>query len=113
MSPAKVRSATCPDGAKKDDKIESEQRGIMLDDRCSGGKTYYQRYTDERGRERQFKIGPADVVSLAAARRKARSTAAEALIGTDPQERCSLLRVIPTLAELVRDRYLPHVKSYK
>jgi integrase len=85
----------------------------MLEVRCSGGKTYYQRYTDDRGRERQFKIGPADVLSLAAARRKARATAAEALVGEDPQERRAELRSIPTLAELVRDRYLPHVKSYK
>ncbi len=34
----------------------------MLEVRCSGGKTFYQRYTDARGRERQFKIGPADVL---------------------------------------------------
>lgn len=98
---------------RKIDFFDSEQRGFMLEVRCSGGKTYYQRYTDDRGRERQFKIGPADVLSLAAARRKARTTAAEALIGTDPQERRAELRRIPTLAELVHDRYLPHVKSYK
>jgi integrase len=98
---------------KKVDFFDSVQRGFMLEVRCSGGKTYYQRYTDDRGRERQFKIGPADVVPLAAARRKARAPAAEALIGTDPQERRAELRTIPTLAELVRDRYLPHVKSYK
>lgn len=98
---------------RKIDFFDNEQRGFMLEVRCSGGKTYYQRYTDDRGRERQFKIGPADVLSLGAARRKARSTAAEALVGTDPQERRAELRRIPTLAELVRDRYLPHVKSYK
>jgi len=98
---------------RKIDFFDREQRGFMLEVRCSGGKTYYQRYTDDRGRERQFKIGPADVLSLGAARRKARTTAAEALIGTDPQERRAELRRIPTLAELVQDRYLPHVKSYK
>ena len=85
----------------------------MLEVRRSGGKTYYQRYTDNRGRERQFKIGPADVLSLAVARRKARGIAAQALVGADPQERRAELRAVPTLAELVRDRYLPHVKSYK
>jgi integrase len=53
------------------------------------------------------------VLALATARRKARAVAAEALIGTDPQERRAELRAIPTLAELVRDRYLPHVKGYK
>src|ERR1041384_1016441 len=113
LSAAFVKSAVCPDGVKKVDFFDSEQRGFMLEVRRSGGKTYYQRYTDERGRERQFKIGAADVLSLSAARRKARTTAAEALIGSDPQERRAEMRTIPTLAELVRDRYLPHVKSYK
>ncbi len=113
LSAAFVKSAVCPDGTKKVDFFDSAQRGFMLEVRRSGGKTYYQRYTDERGRERQFKIGPADVLSLSVARRKARTTAAEALVGSDPQERRAEMRTIPTLAELVRDRYLPHVKSYK
>jgi integrase len=113
LSAAFVRSAACPDGAKKIDYFDSAQRGFMLEVRRSGGKTFYQRYTDERGRERQFKIGPSDVLSLSMARRKARTTAAEALVGSDPQERRAEMRTIPTFAELVRDRYLPHVKSYK
>lgn len=113
LSAAFIKSAVCPDGAKKVDFFDNEQRGFMLEVRKSGGKTFYQRYTDERGRERQFKIGPADVLSLTMARRKARTTAAEALVGSDPQERRAEMRTIPTLAELVRDRYLPHVKSYK
>jgi integrase len=113
LSSAFVKSAGCPDGQKKIDFFDCARRGFMLEVRRSGGKTYYQRYTDERGRERQYKIGPADVLSLAAARRKARTVAAEALVGTDPQDRRAELRAVPTLAELVRERYLPHVKSYK
>src|ERR1700733_8100132 len=113
LSAAFVKSAACPDGVKKIDFFDSEQRGFMLEVRRSGGKTFYQRYTDERGRERQFKIGPADVLSLDQARRKARLIAAQALIGTDPQDRRKELRTIPTLSAFVRDRYLPHVKSYK
>lgn len=85
----------------------------MLEARSSGGKTYYQRYIDARGRERQFRIGPSDVLGLAEARRKARAVVAQALIGTDPHSQKAELRKIPTLRELVRDRYLPHVKSYK
>ena len=113
LSPSFVRSASCPVGRKKIDFFDLEQRGFMLEVRCSGGKTFYQRYTDARGRERQFKIGPAGVLGLLAARRKARSISAEALVGADPQARRAELRTIPTLAELVRDRYLPHIKSYK
>lgn len=108
-----VRSASCSSGRKKTDYFDIEQRGFMLEVRCSGGKTYYQRYTDARGRERQFRIGPSDVLSLAEARRKARTVVAQALVGTDPQAQRAELRKIPTLKELVRDRYLPHVKSYK
>ena len=108
-----VRSAICPSDKKKIDFFDVEQRGFMLEARCSGGSTYYQRYTDARGRERQFRIGPSDVLSLAEARRKARTVVAQALVGTDPQSQRAELRKIPTLKELVRDRYLPHVKSYK
>lgn len=113
LSPAFVKSAVCPDGLKKVDYFDCEQRGFLLEVRRSGGKTFYQRYTDDRGRERQFKIGPADVLTLSVARRRGRNVQAQALVGDDPQSRRIELRSIPTLAELVRDRYLPHVKSYK
>jgi integrase len=113
ISPAFVKSAICSPEHRKIYFFDIDQRGFMLEVRSSGGKTYYQRYTDSRGRERQFKIGPADVLGLAVARRQARAVSAQALVGADPQSRKAELRTIPTLAELVRDRYLPHVKSYK
>jgi integrase len=114
LSTAFVKSVACPDGQKKIEYFDCAQRGFLLEVRCSGGKTYYQRYSDIRGRERQFKIGPANMLSLAAARRKGRAVVAEVLTGiTDPQDRRAELRTVPTLAEFVRDRYLPHIKSYK
>jgi integrase len=108
-----VASVACVPGRSKVDYFDTDQRGFMLEVRASGGKTYYQRYTDERGRERQYKIGPADAITLEQARKKARTILAQALLGADPQEKRKELRAIPTLAALVRDRYLPHVKSYK
>lgn len=113
LSKAFIERAACEPGKAKVDYFDSEQRGFMLEVRRSGGMTFYQRYTDERGRERQFKIGPADAVPLDQARKKARVVLAQALLGDDPQARRRELREIPTLAELVRDRYLPHVKAYK
>ena len=85
----------------------------MLEVRASGGKTYYQRYTDERARERQFKIGPADVLTLRQAKRKALQIKAEAILGGDPQEARLLRRAIPTLRCFVEEQYLPFVKGYK
>jgi len=85
----------------------------MLEVRVSGGKTYYQRYTDQRGRERQYKIGPTDVLSLEQARRKAKQIVAEALLGADPQKRRRELRAVPQLSGFVYERYLPYVRTYK
>ncbi len=108
-----AEGAACPAGRPKIDFFDAGQRGFMLEVRASGGKTFYQRYTDKRGRERQYKLGPADVLTLDQARRKARLVLAQALVGDDPQQQRRELRAIPTLKEFVRDRYLPHVKSYK
>jgi hypothetical protein len=54
------------------------------------------RYVDARGRQRQFKIGAAHVLSVEQARRKGRSVLAEALLGADPQARRQELRATPT-----------------
>ena len=113
LTPSFVRSARCPTGSRKVDYFDADQRGFMLEVRQSGGKTYYQRYSDGHGRERQFKIGSADVLTLDQARRKARSVLTQAILGTEPQDQRDELRTVPTLAEFAHERYLPHVKSYK
>jgi integrase len=108
-----VRQCACPDGARRVDYFDAAVPGFMLEVRCSGGKTFYQRYRDSGGRERQFKIGPADVLTVSQARRKARSVLAEAILGSDPQKEREELRSIPTLAEFVRDSYMPYAKNVK
>jgi integrase len=108
-----VRQAACVPGRRKTDYFDQAQRGLLLEVRSSGGKTYYQRYTDERGRERQYKIGSADVLSLDQARRKAKQIVAEALLGADPQQRRREMRNIPLLKDFVAERYLPYVRGYK
>jgi integrase len=113
LSASFVRQATCLPGRKKTDYFDVTQRGFLVEVRCSGGKTYYQRYTDERGRERQFKIGSADVLHLEKARRKGRQVVAEALLGADPQQKRREMRAVPQLTHFVHERYLPYVRTYK
>jgi integrase len=108
-----VRRISCLPGRRKVDYFDETQRGFMLEVRCSGGKTFYQRYTDERGRERQYKIGPADVLTLEQARRKARQVVAEALLGADPQQKRREARTVPRLDQFAHERYLPYVRTYK
>ena len=113
LSPALVRNASCPADHKKIDYFDTTMRGFLLEVRASGGKTSYQRYTDERGRERQFKIGPADVLTLRQAKRKATQIKAQAILGNDPQNERQERRSIPTLRSFIEDRYLPFVQGYK
>ena len=108
-----ARDVTCPPEREKIDFFDTDQQGFLLEVRSSGRKTFYQRYVDARGRQRQFKIGAANVLTVEQARRKGRSVVAEALLGPDPQVRRQELRATPTLAELVSDRYLPHAKATK
>src|SRR5262249_3022641 len=113
LSPGFVRRVSCPYDLQKIDYFDTTMRGFMLEVRASGGKTYYQRYTDERGRERQFKIGAADVLTLRQARRKALQIKAQAILGSDPQRERQERRSIPTLSAFVEQRYLPFVQTYK
>jgi integrase len=113
LTPSFVQHAACCDGARKRDFFDTRQRGFLLEVRRSGGKTFYQRYRDGRGRERQFKIGSAAILSLGQARRKAREVAAAALLGSDPQAERQERRAVPTLRQFIQDRYLPFAKSAK
>lgn len=113
LSASFVRHSRCLPGCKKVNYFDQSQRGFMLEVRRSGGKTYYQRYTDEHGRERQFKIGPADVLTLDQVRRKARQVCAEALLGADPQQKRREARAVPRFGQFVQERYLPFVRTYK
>jgi integrase len=108
-----VRDAVCLSGRRKTDFFDATSRGFLLEVRSSGGKTYYQRYTDDRARERQYKIGSSDVLTLEQARRKAKQILAEALLGIDPQQRRRELRNVPMLRDFVAERYLPYVRGYK
>lgn len=108
-----VRNSECPQGARRIDFFDAAVPGFLLEVRCTGGKTFYQRYRDPGGRERQFKIGPAHVLTVSQARRKARAILAEAILGQDPQKEREERRSIPTLSEFIRDSYLPYAKNVK
>src|SRR5262249_20606606 len=108
-----VRRIQCPANTRKIDFFESRFPGFLLEVRSSGGKTFYQRYRDVRGGERQFKIGSGAGVTVAAARKLAPRIAADALLGTDPQAERQELRAIPTLSEFVHDSYLQFAKNTK
>ena len=74
LDAAFVRTACCPEGKKRIDYFDIHIRGFVLEVRDSGGKTYYLRYRDEYGRQRQKKIGDVPSITFDQARTAAIKT---------------------------------------
>jgi integrase len=113
LSATFVRTCECPPGRRKIDFFDTKTPGLMLEVRKTGGRTFYQRYRDQRGRERQYKIGAGEILTIKQARKKAREVLAQALLGTDPQDKRKELRTIPSLKEFVTAQYVPFVMNAK
>jgi integrase len=85
----------------------------MVEVRASGGKTYYFRYQDQRGRTRQFRLGRSEDIELSRARKLVEAKRRQIVFGIDPAEEKSQLRKTPTFASFIEEQYLPFVKTYK
>lgn len=108
-----VRNAACGAGKSREDLYDTAISGFVLEMRASGGKTYYLRYRDTHGKQRQYRIGDAKSITFEQARTAAQTMRARVVLGDDPAEERAILRRVPTLEELAQERYLPFVKGYK
>ena len=108
-----VKEAVCPPEKGKVDYYDTTIKGFILEVRPSGGKTFHLRYRDAHGKLRQHKIGDADAISHDKARKKAQYLRSEVELGGNPQEDRKALRQVPTLAEFVRDTYIPHIHLHR
>lgn len=108
-----VKKSNCPIGKAKCDLFDTICKGLLLEIRSSGNKTYYLRYTDSRGKIRQFKLADERDVSLAQARRLADKSRAVIAMGEDPFAKKTALKAVPTLAMFINESYLPYVQTYK
>ena len=79
--------------------------------RESGGRTYYLRFTDERSRSRQLKLGDARDISLSQAKQLAEKKRNQIAMGLDPNEAKATLKKIPTVSEFIHKVYLPFVEG--
>ena len=108
-----VNDLVCPVDKIKQDTSDQICRGLVLEVRRSGGKTYYLRYTNQRGVQRQYRLGSATVLKLAQARYLAKVALNRVAMGQDPCDTKALLKQIPTFAQFIDEQYLPFIKSYK
>jgi len=108
-----VNLATCSSGKVKLDLFDSNCKGLMVEIRASGGKTYYLRYVDNRGKTRQLKLADERDVTLAQAKLLADKMRNKIALGIDPVENKKSIKLIPTFGDFIKDSYMPYVKGYK
>ena len=108
---ATCAAAQCPAGKRKIDLWDNSAAGFVLEIRESGGKTYYLRYFDANGRQRQHKIGRHADISFDQARKAARRLRSEVVLGGDPTAAREKKKAIPTYADLSA-QHLAHAKTY-
>ena len=113
LTPSNVDSAKCPADKRKLDLFDERTKGLLLEVRVTGGKTYYIRYTSARGKVCQLKLADARDVTLAQARQLADQTRNKLAMGEDPKEAKADQRAVPTFAKFVEEDFLPHIKTYK
>jgi integrase len=95
-----VSTAQCEPGKKKTDWYDTAITGFVLECRSTGGRTYYLRYEDTGGRQRQFKIGRFEDVSFAEARKAAQRLRSQVVLGGDPGAKKAEAKAIPLYREL-------------
>ena len=84
LTNAFVKTAICLDGKGKTEYTDLDCKGLFLEVRKSGGATYYLRYTNDRGRQRQYRVGDSSAISLAQARQKSQLIKGQIAMGEDP-----------------------------
>lgn len=85
----------------------------MIEMRASGQRTWYLRYRDMRGKQRQFRIASSTDLGLQQVRKRADELRGQIALGKDPHAVKTMLKAVPTLEEFVLQRYLPFVQGYK
>lgn len=113
LTTALVQFSSCPAEKKRIEIFDNATPGLSVEIRSSGNKTYYFRYRDQRGKQRQYRIGDVKSITLEQAKKAVNHIRGQIAMGIDPAAEKAVLRQIPTFAAFINERYLPFVKGYK
>lgn len=105
-------AVTCPRGKSKIVYWDTATTGFTLEVRSSGGKTFYFRYFDARGQQRQFKIGRHEDITFGQAKKRATKLRSEVVLGGDPAVQKEKKLSVITYAELA-EQHLEHAQTYQ
>jgi integrase len=108
-----VKITECPVGKARVDLYDTVIPGFIVEIRATGGKTYYLRYRDQHGKQKQYKIGDTKSLTFEQARNAAQTLRAKVVLGDNPAVKKAALKQVPTLQTFVNEHYLPYIKSCK
>ena len=95
-----VNLAYCEPDKSKVEFFDSNVIGFTLEVRPSGGRTFWLRYRDAYGKQKQYRIGNAADLSVDKARKEAQRLRGEIALGHDPAQARITKKAIITVAEL-------------
>ncbi|KMS55761.1 site-specific integrase [Sphingobium cupriresistens] len=104
--------AACETGKRKIDYYDTSITGFVLEVRPNGGKTYYLRYQDDHGRQKQHKIAAYADISFDKAKKEAQRLRSQVVLGGDPAATKEQKKAIPLYSTLA-DQHLAHAKTYQ
>ena len=105
-------AAQCAVGKRKTDYYDSTITGLVMEVRSSGGRSFYLRYQDAHGRQKQYRIAGYGDASLDKIRKEAQRLRSEVTLGGDPSQVKAEKKAIPTYAELAQ-QHLDYAKTYQ
>ena len=106
-------AARCEVGKRKTDYYDTGSVvGFVFEVRASGRATYYLRYQDERGRQKQHKIAAYGDITFDQARKEAQRLRSQVVLGGDPLGDRKLSRLVPTYTELAQ-QHVEHARTYQ
>lgn len=106
---------TCSDGKARIEYCCSDQPGLYVEVRASnpGQGSYYLRYKNAKGKTCHQKLGRTGDITLAEARKQAKTFKAEIALGADPRGEAKARKAVDTLSEFFDEAYLPHIQPRK
>ena len=113
LRPQVLSTLTCPVGQRKQDYRDSHCKGLLLEVRSTGGRTWYLRYVTSRGQRRQLRLGDLHDLSLAQARRLAEHHRTAVAMGDDPSQQRRELRAVLTFGEFAEQQLIPFLQVSK
>ena len=100
LTAAFCATAQCFPEKRKVDYYSDTCIGFGLEVRASGSKSYFQRYHDKNGRQRQVTVAKYSDAKFEDAKKMAQRIRSEAVLGGDPAGKKEIKKAIPLYREL-------------